>query len=271
MAEAKDETTKPEAAAPAAPTMVDINSPEFKAMLDTHAASVREALRGDMMSEVVEALTRQKIDGGNDMGALISELTVSIAQIADVGDNRKKISPAEAKRRVEAFQSMDEVMARVAKDKTLKPHYKVVSETYLDERLILPYTPRNGKMEATEIIWRGRPNTAMRPINPIADEIYGWYLQAIGGTTRNQAGLREHPTAFVGGLQIVSDKIPQTAVAHGLVQPAAAPMELGQDLGQPTLELTSTDDPEATIIPVLGTVAKPARRAGPSDMKHLDR
>jgi hypothetical protein len=245
------------------------DTPEFKAAL---AAAMTE-MRNGVMTDVVTALAAAKVGGGNDsagdMESLISNLTMAIAGMTDTGGNRKLIAPAEASRRVAAFERMGQILMRVQSDPKLKPHYAIVAQTQLEEQLIEKYVAAgDGKWQQNEIIWRGAPNSAMRPVNDIAKEIFGAYLESIGGTTKNPSGLRDHPTwVTYGGLQMVGQPS-QSAANRGLVAEPAAPMELGMDL-KPQVEITSVDDPNATKVPILGKTFAPAVRTAPGDFASL--
>lgn len=238
---------------------------EFKAAL----AAAKEAMRADLMGEVVAAVAKSKGPDG-DIKELVSQLVMGIATMTDSGDNRKKIAPAEIERRIAAHGRMVEVVERIQRTPNLKPHYAVVAEMQLEEQLIQKYVAAGeGKWKQAEIIWRGIPNSAMRPLNDIAKEIYGHYLESIGGTTANTAGIREQPTwVSYGGLQVVGSP-PQSLAHHGLATEPATPMELGASVSDMTSEITSVDDPMATKIPILGKTFAPAERTAPGDFGKL--
>lgn len=269
-----------EPATPLTQAPVFAETPEFKEAVAAAAASAAatavaaamEAQRTSMMAEMVTVLTKASQPGGPaiDMPSLISDLTVAIAGMADTGDNRKKISPAEANKRIEATVKMGEMLERIHSDTSLKPHYEIVAETFLDEQMIQKYVPASeGKWKTNQVIWRGAPNTAMKPMNDIAKQLYALYLASIGGTTKNQSGVRDHPTwVGYGGLQMVG--VPsQSAVNRGLVAQPADPIELGVDLHDPMSEITSVDDPNASRIPILGKSFAPATRVAPGDQATL--
>lgn len=242
-------------------------TPEFKAAL---TAGLNE-MRNGMMADLVAAVASAKATSSDpaDMTAMVSELTMAIAGMTDSGDNRRKIAPDEAARRKAAWERMGQVLERVHADPSLRPHYEIVAQTQLEEQLIEKYVPAgDGKWKNNEIIWRGAPNSAMRPKNAIAKEIFDEFLLSIGGTTKNMSGVRDHPTwVSYGGLQMVGQPS-QSAVNRGLVAQPAEPMELGADI-KPQIEITSTDDPNATRIPILGKTFAPATRSAPGDIPSL--
>lgn len=250
---------EPEVASAAVPIT---ETAEFKAAVE----GIRTNLMADFMTAMAAAKTNTKDPDG--MSSMISDLAMAIAGMADTGDNRKKIAPEEASRRVEAWKRMGAILERVHAD-GLKPHYELVAATQLEEQLIEQFVPAgDGKWKRNVIIWQGAPNGAMRPVNAIAKEIYTEFLNSIGGSAKNQSGVREHPTwVSYGGLQMVGQPT-QSAVNRGLVVEPAEPLELGQDL-KPQVEITSVDDPNATLVPILGKTFAPATRAAPGDFGKL--
>lgn len=252
-----------------APAVSITETPEFKAALAAATQAAVAELRAGLMNDVVAAMAKQGVATDvQSQASLISDLTVAIASMTDTGGNRKVIAPADAAKRLEAWKRMGEVLERVNKDPDARPHYQIVAEMQLEEQLIQKYVPAGeGKWKQNEIIWRGAPNSGMRPMNAIAKEIFNHYLESIGGSTANQAGIRDQPTwVSYGGLQFVGNPT-QSAANRGLVTQPAEPMELGHNLHQPTKEITSVDDPGATKIPILGKTFAPAERADPVNQK----
>lgn len=265
MAEAQNdsgETVKPEASAPLTMTQEQLQAIVGSAVLQT---------RTEVMGDVVKMLAGANASGSGatDMSAMISELTVQIASMADGGENRKKIPPVEAKRREAARERMGDVLTRIQSDPKAKPHYRLVKEMWLDDVFLEANVPDGeSKWKPNEIIWRGVPNAGMRPMNPLAVEIYEHYLASIGGTTKNQAGVRDQPIwVTYGGLQMASNGS-ASASTHGLVIPPAEPMTLGTNLPT-TNELTTPDDPNAAKIRILGKTVAPAERTAPGKVPTL--
>lgn len=259
---------------PAAPKMVTLSQDELRALIAEAVGPAVTAARTEMMGDMVKVLASAKTGGeASDLSAMISELTTNIAAMTDTGHGRRVIPPAEQKRRGESAEAMGRVLMRVAADSNLHPHYKVVSQTWLDGQLIEPWVADGDtKYKPNEIIWRGAPNTALRPLNKLAHEIYDAYLGSIGGTTKDPSGVREHPVwVGNGGLQIMGQGS-ATAVARGLVHEPAEPATLG--VGLPTTnELTVEDNgpsnPNAEKIQVLGKTFPPAERTAPGKVPNL--
>lgn len=272
--EASSAAASPPPAAPATPIQ---ETPEFKAALaeatsklsmqaaQDAAVAARDSVAAMVAAEVGKIMAAQGATKGDTVGNLstvLSDLAFSIAQTNDPDHGRKLIAPAELERRKAGLTKMGELLTKVQADKSIKPMYEVRKQTFLAEQLIQAQKPGpNNTWIRTQIIWRGAPNSCLAPVNDIAKEIYTYYLVSIGGSTENPAGVRDKPT-WVGsgndGLVFVGDP-PQSVQKRGLVAGEAAPLELGVDLANPTLEITSTDDLNATRIPILGTRAAPAR------------
>ena len=262
---ANENETTPKAAAPAS------ESPKTEApvlvmtqeQLDEIIAAATNAARTDVMGDVVKLLAGRQAEGASDTSSMISELAVAIAGMSDQGQNRRIIPPAEAKRREEAALRMGAILIRIDADPSLRPHYEVVAKTWLDDTLIEEWVPDGDtKWKRNEIIWRGAPNSAMRPKNAIAEEVFTAYLESIGGTTKNMSGVRDQPSwVGNGGLQIVGQST--TAAAHGLVREPAEPATLGAKLTSSN-ELTTSDNaadnPNADKIRILGKTMAPAER-----------
>lgn len=273
---AKDDETKPEpaAAAPAAEPKSEATAPATplvmtQEQLNQIIAAATSAARTEVMGDMVKLLAGQKAEGASDTSAVISDLAMAIAGMTDTGAGRRVIPPLEAKKREDAALRMGDMLNKIAADTKLLPHYKIVSPTWLDGQLLEAQVPDGDtRWKYNEVIWRGCPNAAMRPINAIAKELYAVYLESIGGTTKNQSGVREHPTwVGNGGLQIMGQGS-ATAQARGLVIDPVEPATLGADLPS-SLELTSTDDLNATKIPILGKTFAPAERTAPGAVPKL--
>lgn len=255
--------TEPASAPAAAAAPVDITkTPEFIAAVAAATAQTQATMLASMQAILAAS------QGGPSKDT-ISELTAAIVGMQDPKNLQRRISPAEAEKRQTAFNAMGAlIMDMRANGK--KAVYEVVGKTYLGERFIEPWTPGpNGQWDQTTITWNGAPNSAMRPINDVATAIFEQYLIYIGGSTKNQAGVVEQPTWVSGGIVMVGTPS-ETASARGHVK-SIAPMEIddinAKGMG-PTVELTSTDHPNADNIPILGTVAQPARRTDAGTIKN---
>lgn len=252
------------------------DSPEFQAALQEALKTIIPDTVNRLVAEQVQALAgaqkESKPDTASSIAGVLGDLAFAIANSTDPDNARKKIHPEELERRKKAFDRMGALLIAARQDNTVKPIYTVVSQTFLEEQLIQPFVPdAGGTWKATRIIWKGPPNTALRPDNDAAKTIYAAYLESIGGSTKNQAGVRDKPTWVSpngGGLVFVGEP-PQSVANRGLARDAAPPMELSMEMSKGTTELVSVDDPNATAIPILGTVAAPARKTAPGSVPNL--
>jgi hypothetical protein len=253
-----DETPTPETAAPA-PAANFAGTPEFQQAV---AEAVRQS-NATMMMEMAKLFSAAK--PGGDLGGVLSELAVNIAQMTNTGSNRKVITPDESKRRMDAYTSMGKLLDKVRAEGQ-HPHYKVTGQTWIDGILINPKVPDGqGKWKDTEIIWMGIPNTAMAPLNEVAKELFNLFLISIGGSARIDYAPEQSVWATHDGLIMVGDNPPQSLVQRGNVH---TQKELGTELST-TNELTSPDDPNATRIPILGKTFPPAERTAPGNIPNL--
>lgn len=264
MAKAED-TITPAAAAPETPAAPLVMTQE---QLNQIIVAATSATKAEVMGEMVKLLAGQKTEGAADTSGMISDLAMAIAGMSDQGGNRRIIPPAEADRRKAAQVRMGDLLNKIAADPNQRPHYKLVSLTWLDSQLLQAQVPDGEKWKYNEIIWRGAPNSAMRPVNAVAKEVYQAYLESIGGTTKDQSGVREHPTWVGNGGLLIVGQGSATAQTHGLVIDAAQPATLAVDLPA-SQELTSTDDLNATRIPILGKTFAPAERTAPGKVPTL--
>jgi hypothetical protein len=230
------ETNKPDAAALTA-------TPEFQKIV---AEAVAKALADSGKANLPGADEATK--------AFFSQMALTIAEISDQGTNRKRVSPEILARRAAAAERCEKLIL-AARDKGLKPEYRVVSKIYFNERLIEPY--RRGPDKSVvpqEIIWTGMPNEALRPLNACAEEIYQAYRESVGSTEKLRSIKGSH-----GGI-VAPDNRPYSITPNGLVvkgeiSPKAvinAPLDY-ENVGD-------NNDPNAAEVHVLGTVAAPAKR-----------
>jgi hypothetical protein len=245
-------------------------TPEFQEAVKAAAKAAAEQARVEMTASMTAILAASRTNGSDiNLKDVIGDLAGAIIGANDPKNDRRRISPAEAERRAAAFDKMGELIMVGRKHKR-GARYRVVAKTYLGETFIEPWqSAGDGKWVPTEIIWNGAPNGALRPMDDAAEAIYEQYLIYIGGSTKNPAGVQEQPTWVQGGIVMVGTPS-ETARAHGRVRDPAPPIEVPdfdtKALG-PTQELTSTDDPNATAIPILGTQAQPARRTDAGNIK----
>lgn len=265
--ETKPQTESAAAQNTGAPETPITETPEFKAALE----SMKSELMSGVAMEMAKLIgSKPEAPAGQPTSAILSELTQMIAEMTNTGQNRKIIAPDEARKRVAAWDKMGALLERVRAER-LQPHYVVKLQTWLDGVMVQPQSQvADGRWKDNEIIWSGAPNTAMRPLNDIAKQIYALFLESIGGTTQIE-GMKEQPTwTTYGGLVMVGDAPPQSLQQRGNVGEIPEPATL-TSLGNlsPHKELTSTDDRNATRIPVLGKTFPAAEVTAPGSIPTL--
>lgn len=180
--------------------------------------------------------------------SMFDRMAMAIAEISDQGTARKRVAPEVLAARARAHEKMVKLI-NAAREGGAEPEYRLVAKTYLSERFIEPFMPGPDKRPIpTEIIWKGAPNQAMRPLNKVAKEIYAAFQESVG-TQEKLNGVDNRPFAMTPG----------GVVVKGL--PAASRREIPQDLLADDLIMPGGNiDPTASHVRVLGTVAAPARQ-----------
>lgn len=201
---------------------------------------------------------------GDEVKELFSELVLQMTEVNQQGQPKTKISPEEARKRDAATQRMWALIADVRR-RGIKPEYRLVTPVYLNERMVLPYTrpQKGGRVVQLEIGWDGAPNNGMQPVCADAQSIYAAFKESIGSSIHlgrvvgpHGAATKpdERPYVMKGGLVVKGEpdrKASSTASDH----PFADALEIK---GTPQ----DNNDPNSEFVNVLGTVAKPLRRAG---------
>ncbi len=185
-----------------------------------------------------------------DMDAFASmfdRMAMAIAEISDQGTARKRVAPEVLAARARAHERMVKLL-NAARENGDEPEYRLVAKTYLSERFIEPFMPGPDKRPIpTEIIWKGAPNQAMRPLNAVASAIYAAFQESVG-TQEGLKGMDNRPFYMTpGGVTVKGDPLPQRRA-------------IPDDLLDEGLRLTNQKDPSAPFVRVLGTVAAPARQ-----------
>lgn len=212
-----------------------------------------EAARGAVQEVKTELLANAAKGGGeapnmDAMASMFDRMALAIAEISDQGTARKRVAPEVLASRARAHEKMVKLINKAREDGE-EPEYKLVSKTYLSERFIEPFMPGPDKRPIpTEIIWKGAPNQAMRPLNAVAKAIYAAFVESVGSQEKLN-GVDNRPFAMTPG----------GVVVKGL--PAAARRDIPADLLESDLTMVGgTIDPTAAHVRVLGTVAAPARQ-----------
>lgn len=224
-------------------------------------------IAGAAKQAVADALAQSKAAAGvtDEVKALFSELVLQMTEVNQQGQPKTKISPEEARRREIATKRAWELIKQ-ARDRGDKPEYRLVTPVYLNERLVLPYTrpEKGGKVIQREIIWTGMPSNGMQPINAVARDIYAAFKESLGSSITLGRVVGPHGNATVtddrpyvmtpGGLTVKGEpdrKSYATAAEH----PFADALEV-------EAPAHDNNNPNSEFVNVLGTVAKPLRRAG---------
>lgn len=186
------------------------------------------------------------------------QLALAIAQIADQDTNRKRVPPEEIARRNAARDRMHELIQH-ARATGQRPEYRLIAKVYLSERFIEPFTLGDDKkVRPTEILWPGVPNEAMQPLNDCSKEIFAAFKESIGGQTGRVKGESTKGHWITpGGVVVKGDAPRRRAVGDG-----QAPEDYfsGDDVMVKNDDVGSPNDPTATHVRVLGTIAAPARQ-----------
>lgn len=188
---------------------------------------------------------------------LARQLAMSIAEVADQGTNRKRVSPEVLAKREQHRVRMFELLLRYrAEGRTMD--YRVVRETYLNETLVRPFRTDSASKSIVpqDISWTGVPNDCMRPLNQNAqdvfDEFMGWMGDPALAAKPNNDGL----TVTQNGLVVkglTASRRPIGNLQDTVPSPGKSPFEAA-------LSVNAPNDPRATEVRVLGTIAPPARQ-----------
>jgi hypothetical protein len=225
---------------------------EFKAAVAKATAEAVAAAIPSILSQLTKARGPDTPISANEQ-SWAEGLAMAIAQLNDQGSGRKRVAPEVVKAREEARVEMTRLIV-AAKAEGVIPLYQLRNKVYLDEILIEPvYIDMATKSpRPTEIGWPSVPSEAMIPINDAAKGIYEMFSKSIGSTD-----WQKKPDTFgitAGGL----------VVKNGAVQPKRA---LPSDNGNINTEGLTINkggrggNQNYKEIPILGTVAAPARQA----------
>jgi len=197
-------------------------------------------------------------------------IAASTAEMADQGTYRKRLAPEVLEARAQAtkrlYELLDKAQALTGKN---RPLYRVRSKCYLGDRLIEPFQRGfKGEITPTHIYFMSQPSLGMEPVNDVAKEIYAAFQGTmLGGESMINGkptpdALAARPLWMTKNGAVLATPT-ATAREHGMViepDPLDIPSTgLGPNVGQ-QVEIVSVDDPRATKIPVLGTIAAPAVR-----------
>jgi hypothetical protein len=222
---------------------------EFKSAVAAATQAAIAAAIPTIIAQLSQAKGAVPVSEGDQSWA--NGLAMAIAALNDQGSGRKRIAPEIVKQRDEAREEMvRRLVAAKAAGET--PLYTLRNKVYLDEILIEPiYMDSATKSpRPTEIGWPSVPSEAMIPVNEVAKGIFEMFSKSIGSVE-----WQKKPDTFgitVGGL----------VVKNGAVQPKRAVPSADGHIKTEGLTISHRGgDKNFKEIPVLGTVAAPARQA----------
>ena len=221
-----------------------VDTEEFKLAV---AEAAKLAARSAVEEFQTELIARAGTSSLGDETNLISRLALAIGEISDQGTSRKRVAPEILAARAAAEVRMVERLMKARADGE-KPEYRLISKTWLNERMIEPFRVGADKIPVpTEIIWTGKPNDAMRPINDVAKEIFAEFRAATGRVEAISGADNRPLFVTAGGLIVKGDPPARRTVA--------AVHEFADDLEQ-----RAPNDPRVDLVHVLGTIHPPARQ-----------
>lgn len=239
-------------------------TPEFQAAV----ASAVQAAESDIVARITAQLAKVRGTGAPAQSApsgdqnLIAELTKSIMAMVNINQPEKPLSPEEVQSRADGQARLIALLVPVqatdydAPDAPEAPFYRVIAKTFLTDFVVEPFeVDGNTKaMVPKTIHWTGIPNECLEPINDAAREIHTAYMKSIGGPTEFGGEADTRPVGVTPGGIVVKGLNP-SAWRNGEARPVG-----GISRGSTTdvMGIRGQNDPRASKINVLGTVAAPA-------------
>jgi hypothetical protein len=195
------------------------DSLEFKAAVaaevaKANAASIASAVQAEV-AKIIGSLKDQGSDVSPSDKRFAETLAMAFAQLNEQGNGRKYVDPKILRQRSEAREKMRQLiiaarknhqaainaavdrLGRVLTEAELTkisadhvPSYTVVAKTLLDDQVVQPFWVDSAHiMQSTAIDWPGVPNDAMRPLNEVAREIYGAFVESTGSRAESKNGV----------------------------------------------------------------------------------
>jgi hypothetical protein len=194
-------------------------------------------------------------------------LAMALAEIANQGTGKDVVDPAIIERRSIARRKMVSLIVS-ARENGIRPEYGLVATVQLMDQLIVPVWVDAARVtHQTCIKWDGVPNEAMEPKDDAAHGIYMAFCESIGKTPGTLARLnpvdRKGNIVTPGGH--VFESLPAIPKAYsggdleidpGALADRGLPHNGLEVLGRAPGGMTNRE----VRIPVLGTVAEPARQ-----------
>lgn len=255
---------------------IDItDTPEFQMAMAKATTEIHNRLVAEMKEILASERSAKPVSDQSDIERLARAIAMNTAELADQGTNRKRVAPEVLEARAQSTKRMHALLEEAQKlTGADRPKYRVRAKCYLGDRLIEPWQRRaRGEVIPTHIYFMSTPNLAMEPINDVAKAIYAAYRgtmagpETINGTRPDPDALGAKPVWVTNNGAIIASPT-VTAREHDMViepdpRDTAPDTALGPNVGG-QVELISVDDPRATKIPVLGTIAAPAVRGSSS-------
>jgi len=251
--------------------------PEFQMELAKATAEIHDRIMAEVSALLSKKESRPDSDD-SEIHKLARAIAASNAEMADQGTSRKRVAPEILEARMQSDRLMHKLLeAAQTLPKGERPLYRVRSKGYFGDRLIEPYQRLGGgKVVPTQVTFMSSPNLALEPLNKAAVAIYAAFIGTISGGDQTINGygsvpdpLGAKPFWMTNNGAVISAPT-ATAREHGMIM-EPEPISLddmrretpdvgdGRRLGG-AVEIISVDDPRATKIPVLGTIAPPAVR-----------
>lgn len=232
---------------------VALRSPEVQQLIADATAKAVAAATEDLLAKLAAKREAAGTEPQTGDQALMRQLAMAIAEVSDPGNQRKRVSPEVMEARREGAARMESLVLDYAA-RGIVPEYELTRAVYLAEELVpATYTDRDHVQRRTRIEWPGIPNEGMVPHNEPAREIFGAFMQSIGGATKNVT--RESPmlsgkgeTGNQSGLKVLH----KPEVREG------SPVSKPRNSGVTKVGRRQAGDVIETA--VLGTVAEPARQ-----------
>ena len=255
----------PQKEATASPSVDSITRAEAQQMAEEAAAKAVQQVLAAIAQERGEAPAVVAKDG--ESMDFARGLAMAIAQIANQGTGKDVVDPAVIERRSLARQKMTALIVS-ARENGIRPEYGLTATVQLQDQLIVPvWVDAQRVTHQTCIKWDGVPNEAMEPKDETARSIFTAFCESIGKAPGTLARLnpvdRKGNIVTPGGHVFESlPTIPKGYEGGELtIDPGAMP-----DRGMPHNGLEVIGRAPGGManrevrIPVLGTVAEPARQ-----------
>lgn len=228
----------------------------------TDTAEFRDAVAQAAFAAVEQILARTQPGNATSPSgdkSMMEQLAISIAQLTDqgVGAGNRRVDPSELAKRNDARKLMWDLIADVRKRK-VKPQYRALNKLWLNERFIEPYKRQtDGSVTPVTFGWSGAPNEQMAPLDNEARAIFDAYKTSIGSVILGPVENKKPIWATPGGI-IINGDAPQSMKVH--TEQDGSPQQGRRFEDDLDVSVPAGSDPNAEFVPILGTVAPPARQ-----------